>query len=107
MTKPVQVTTATFKTEVTESTLPVLVDFWAAWCGPCRAIAPLLETLAQENDGKVKIAKVDIDAYPELANRFGVQSIPTLVAYKDGEEISRIIGNRAREIRELVENLAE
>lgn len=107
MSKPIHVDIKNFKAEVLDSKVPVLVDFWAAWCGPCRAVAPLLETLATENDGKVKIAKLDIDAYPELANRFGVQSIPTLVAFKDGEEISRIIGNRAKEIRELVENMAE
>lgn len=71
---------------------PVLVDFWAAWCGPCRMVAPVLEDLAEEREGQVKIAKVDIDANQDIAHEFGVQSIPTFILFKGGEPVDRMMG---------------
>ncbi len=89
---PVHVTEETFEREVEKSPLPVLVDLWAPWCGPCRMIAPALETIAREMAGRVRVAKVNVDENPEIADRLGVQGIPTLVIYKDGREVDRIVG---------------
>jgi thioredoxin 2 len=83
--------TASFTAETTAS-VPVVVDFWAAWCGPCRMISPVLEDLAKRHAGHLKGVKVDIDANPGLATRFGAQSIPSLVVIQDGQEIDRIVG---------------
>jgi len=88
----VAVTEQSFDTEVVQSTVPVLVDFWAAWCGPCRAIAPAVEELAQEYAGKLKVVKVDVDENPDVSSRYGVQSIPTLLVFKGGEVVERMIG---------------
>jgi thioredoxin 2 len=82
---------ATFAAE-TSSSLPVVVDFWAAWCGPCRMISPVLQDLAGRHAGHLKVVKVDVDANPELAARFGAQSIPLLVVMRNGEEVDRIVG---------------
>jgi thioredoxin len=82
-TKPVNITDADFQSEVIDYDLPVLVDFWAEWCGPCRAVAPILEKLAGEYAGKVRIAKVDVDSNPALSQYFQVMSIPTLMLFKD------------------------
>jgi thioredoxin 1 len=86
------VTTATFDTEVLGSTEPVIVDFWAEWCGPCRAVAPVLDKIAEERSGEVRIVKVNIDEEPELAQRYGIQSIPTIVLFKDGEPSAAAVG---------------
>lgn len=90
--KPVTITDQNFNDEVTNSTIPVLIDFWAVWCGPCRAIAPIVEQLAGEYDGKIKIGKLDVDENPDTAVKFGVRSIPTLLLFKNGQVIDTIIG---------------
>jgi thioredoxin 2 len=90
--QPLTVTDATFSTEVEQSLLPVLVDAWAAWCGPCRMIAPVIEELAIEMTGRVKVTKLNVDENPSTATRFQLRSIPTLLIIKGGKEVDRIIG---------------
>lgn len=92
MNKPVHITTQNFEAEVLNADLPVLADFWAAWCGPCKMIAPIVEDLAQEYAGRVKVAKVDVDENPDLAARYNIMSIPTLGIFKGGRLVSRIVG---------------
>ena len=86
------VTSENFATEVLQSPLPVLVDFWAAWCGPCRAVAPTVEALASEYAGKLKVVKLDVDESGDVAGQFGVQSIPTLMLFKGGQPVERLVG---------------
>ena len=81
-----------FEDEVLKNEKPVLVDFWATWCGPCRMIAPIIDQLANEYDGRAVVGKVDVDEEPELARRYGVMSIPTLVVIKNGEVVNKVIG---------------
>lgn len=90
--EPVAVGPAEFDEIVRESRVPILVDFWAAWCGPCRMVAPELEKLSADRAGRVVVAKVDTDALPEVAGRFGIRSIPTLIAFKGGRESKRVSG---------------
>ncbi len=92
MAKPYAVTDGDFSQQVLESGLPVLVDFWADWCGPCKMIAPVVEELSDEYDGKVSFAKVDVDANPKIAMDYGIRSIPTLLVIKDGKVADQIIG---------------
>jgi thioredoxin 2 len=89
---PLTVTDASFSNDVERSPLPVLVDAWAAWCMPCRTIAPVIEELAAEMTGRVRVAKLNVDENPATASRFDLRSIPTLLIFKDGREIDRIVG---------------
>ena len=95
--QPVTVTDANFEDTVIKSPLPVLLDMWAAWCGPCRMIAPTIETLAKDLAGRVLVGKMDVDANPRTSARFGVQSIPTLLVLKGGREVDRIVGVQSKE----------
>jgi len=94
------VTTSTFETEVISSDKPVIVDFWAAWCGPCRAVSPVLDTIAQERADELRVVKVNIDEEPDLARRYGVLSIPTIVLFKDGEPAAAAIGAQPKTMLE-------
>jgi len=88
------VTTAEFDREVLESEVPVLVDFWAVWCGPCRMIAPTVDAVAQEFAGRAKVLKLNVDDSPDIAGRYGVQSIPTLILFKGSQPVDRLVGGQ-------------
>jgi thioredoxin 1 len=88
------VTTADFDKEVLQSDVPVLVDFWAVWCGPCRMIAPTVDAVAEEFNGKAKVFKLNVDENPEIAARYGVQSIPTLIVFKGGQQVKQLVGGQ-------------
>jgi len=90
--KPIEVNDANFQAEVLQADKPVLVDFWAVWCGPCKMIAPTVEEMAKDYDGKLKVAKMDVDANPRTAMQYGIRSIPTLLVFKGGQVVEQIIG---------------
>jgi len=94
MAKPIPVTDSEFEQQVLKASNPVVVDFWAPWCGPCRAIAPTLEKLAGEYEGRLTIAKVNTDEEIRWASQFGIQGIPTLIVFKGGKEVARLVGSR-------------
>ena len=95
--QPLIITDQNFAAEVGQSPLPVLVDFWAAWCGPCRMVAPTIEQLAKELSGKVRVGKLDVDANQVTAARFKVQGIPSLLIFNNGKEVDRIVGVQSKE----------
>lgn len=99
----ITITKDNFTKEVLESDIPVLVDFWATWCGPCRMIAPFIEEIAKEYGGKVKVGKINVDDEGELAVKFGIMSIPTVMVIKDGKVVNTAVGYRSKE--QLVELL--
>ena len=96
MSHPTDTTDTTFQTDVLDNDTPVLVDFWAPWCGPCRMVAPIVEELAEEYDGKVKFVKLNTDENPQIAGKYGIRSIPTLLVFKNGEAVSQIVGFRPK-----------
>jgi thioredoxin 1 len=103
MSKPVEVNDSSFDQMVLQSKTPVLVDFWAPWCGPCRMVAPIVEELAGEYEGKVTMVKLNVDENPQIASQYGIMSIPTLLIFKDGAPVSNIVGFRPK--AELKRNL--
>jgi thioredoxin 1 len=102
-----EITEATFETDVLESEKPVIVDFWAEWCGPCHAVAPVLDQIAQEREGELEIAKVNIDEQPALAQRYGVMSIPTIILFKDGKPAAAAVGAQPKGMLEKNLGLVE
>ncbi|BBZ72739.1 thioredoxin [Mycobacterium paraseoulense] len=107
----IEVSDASFSAEVLSSNKPVLVDFWATWCGPCKMVAPVLEEIASERAGQLTVAKLDVDANPVTARDFQVVSIPTMILFKDGQPVKRIVGAKGkaallRELSDAVPNLS-
>ncbi|HTJ74313.1 MAG TPA: thioredoxin [Acidimicrobiales bacterium] len=100
-----ELTNETFDEEVGAADVPLIVDFWAEWCGPCRMVAPVLEQIARENAGKIRLAKLNVDDAPAVAQRFNIMSIPTLMVFQDGVAKKRIVGAKGK--GQLLEDLAE
>ncbi len=105
MAHPIEVTDSTFDQEVIKSDTPVLVDFWADWCAPCKMIAPLVDELAEEYDGQVKFAKLDVDSNPQTAMTYGVRGIPTLLIFSGGQPVKQVVGAVPKSV--LKKNLDE
>jgi thioredoxin 1 len=104
---PTEVTEATFDSEVLGSEQPVIVDFWAEWCGPCHAVSPVLDQIADERQGEITVAKVNIDEQPALAQRYGVMSIPTIILFKDGKPAAAAVGAQPKGMLEKNLGLVE
>ena len=100
MSEPINVDEQTFDKVVLQSDIPVLVDFWAAWCGPCRAVAPVLDAIAAEHEGKIRIVKVNVDEEPALAAQYRITSIPAMKVFKNGEEVRELIGAMPKQMIE-------
>ena len=103
--KPVELNETNFELEVLKANTPVLVDFWAVWCGPCKMIAPIVDELAVEYEGKLKIGKVDVDNHQQIAMQYGIRSIPTLLIFKSGKVVEQIIGAAPK--KSLIEKLSK
>ena len=101
-----QVSDDSFANDVLASDIPVVVDFWAPWCGPCKAIAPLLDQLAEQYDGKVRVAKVNVDNNPQVAAQYGITGIPAFITFQGGEVVDRLQGAQARKLGAMFSNLA-
>ena len=97
MSQSIEITSSNFQSEVAESELPVLLDMWAAWCGPCRMVSPIVDELAGEYAGRIKVGKLDVDAEPGIASRYGVLSIPMVALFKDGEMVERVVGAKPKD----------
>ncbi|MGD8395553.1 MAG: thioredoxin [Candidatus Eiseniibacteriota bacterium] len=104
----IEITDTNFENDVLQSNAPVLIDFWAEWCGPCKMISPIVEEVASEYTGRVKVGKVNVDHSPQVASKYGIRSIPTLLLFKDGEEKHRLVGavpNVKAEISKMVDSV--
>lgn len=97
MSKEKAITDANFKSEVLDSKVPVLVDFWAEWCGPCRMLGPVIERIAAANAGKLIVGKMNVDENPQTPQKFGIQGIPTLIFFKDGQAVNQLVGFQSQE----------
>jgi thioredoxin 1 len=103
----VTLTDANFRQEVVQSLTPVLVDFWAEWCGPCKMLAPILDEIASDYDGRVKVAKVNIDEHQAVAGEYGIRAIPTLLIFKNGQVVEQVVGLKSkRDLKANIEKFA-